>query len=162
MVRHPVPVTETVFQELFRLPRYNESECKHTIDFRVQAGGAWIMAKIMIVDDAAFMRTMLKDILLQGGHEVVAEASNGEEAIEHYRMFRPELVTMDITMPIMEGVQALREIRRIDPQARVIMCSAVGQRQMIVEAIQSGAKDFIVKPFQSFRVLDAVQRAMQA
>jgi len=120
------------------------------------------MAKIMIVDDAAFMRTMLKDILLQGGHEVVAEASNGEEAIEHYRMFRPELVTMDITMPIMEGVQALREIRRIDPQARVIMCSAVGQRQMIVEAIQSGAKDFIVKPFQSFRVLDAVQRAMQA
>lgn len=120
------------------------------------------MAKIMIVDDAAFLRAMLKEILVQGGHEVVVEASNGEEAIEQYRRFRPELVTMDITMPFMEGVQALQEIRRIDPEARVIMCSAVSQRQTIVEAFQSGAKDFIVKPFQSVRVLEAVQRATQS
>jgi len=118
------------------------------------------VAKIMIVDDAAFLRAMLKEILVQGGHEVITEASNGEEAIEKYKAFRPELVTMDITMPIMEGTQALQHIRKIDPEAKVIMCSALGQRQLILDAIRSGAKDFIVKPFQSGRVLEAVSRTM--
>ncbi len=118
------------------------------------------MAKIMVVDDAAFLRAMLKEILIQGGHEIIAEASNGEEAIDKYKTYRPELVTMDITMPIMEGTQALQEIRRLDPQARVIMCSALGQRQMILDAIHAGAKDFIVKPFQSSRVLEAVNRTL--
>lgn len=118
------------------------------------------MAKIMVVDDAAFLRAMLKEILVQGGHTVVAEASNGEEAIEKYRTFRPDLVTMDITMPVMEGVEALKEIRAIDPGAKVVMCSAIGQRQFVLDAIQSGAKDFIVKPFQSSRVLEAVNKAI--
>ncbi|WP_276353873.1 response regulator [Cohnella caldifontis] len=118
------------------------------------------MSSIMIVDDAAFLRAMLKEILVQGGHEVVTEASNGEEAVEKYKAFRPDLVTMDITMPVMEGLEALREIRKIDPKAKVVMCSAVGQRQLILDAIQSGAKDFIVKPFQSSRVLEAVNKAL--
>jgi two-component system chemotaxis response regulator CheY len=118
------------------------------------------MSTIMIVDDAAFLRAMLKEILVQGGHEVVAEASNGEEAIEKYQFLRPDLVTMDMTMPIMEGLEALREIRKLDPKARVVMCSALGQRQLILEAIQSGAKDFIVKPFQSSRVLDTINKAL--
>jgi two-component system chemotaxis response regulator CheY len=118
------------------------------------------MSTIMIVDDAAFLRAMLKEILEQGGHEVVAEASNGEEAIEKYDVLRPDLVTMDMTMPIMEGLEALREIRKLDPKARVVMCSALGQKQLILEAIQSGAKDFIMKPFQSSRVLDAVNKAL--
>jgi len=117
------------------------------------------MAKIMVVDDAAFLREMLKDILIKGGHEVLIEATNGEEAIEKYKTYRPDLVTMDITMPVMEGVQALQEIRKIDPQARVVMCSAMGQRHLILQAIKSGAKDFIVKPFQSSRVLEAVNKA---
>ena len=118
------------------------------------------MARIMIVDDAAFLRMMLKDILEQGGHEVICEASNGEEAVERYKTNRPDLVTMDITMPIMEGVEAVRQIRKLDPPANIVMCSAVGQKQLIIEAIQSGAKDFIVKPFHSTRVLEAVNKAI--
>ncbi|GAA3410430.1 response regulator [Paenibacillus hodogayensis] len=118
------------------------------------------MAKIMVVDDAAFMRLMLKQILEKGGHEVLCEAANGNEAVEKYRSFRPDLVTMDITMPEMEGVEALQHIRRADPEAKVIMCSAMGQQQRIVEAIRSGARDFIVKPFQASRVLEAVTKAM--
>jgi len=118
------------------------------------------MAKVMIVDDAAFLRAMLKEMLAQGGHDVIAEASNGEEAIEKYKLYRPDLVTMDITMPIMDGTDALVKIREIDPQAKVIMCSALGQRQMILSAIQAGARDFIIKPFQSSRVLEAIDRVM--
>ncbi|MBW5448297.1 response regulator [Cohnella sp. CFH 77786] len=118
------------------------------------------MARIMIVDDAAFLRAMLREILTQGGHEVVTEASDGEDAVEKYKTYRPDLVTMDITMPVMEGVEALKRIRGFDAAAKVIMCSAVGQRQMILEAIQNGAKDFIVKPFQSSRVLEAVNKAV--
>jgi two-component system chemotaxis response regulator CheY len=118
------------------------------------------MARIMVVDDAAFMRMMLKDILEKGGHHVICEAENGIEAVEKYKAYRPDLVTMDITMPEMEGVEALREIRQIDSAAKVIMCSAMGQQRMVVEAIQSGARDFIVKPFQGPRVLDAVAKAM--
>mgnify|MGYP001366547452 FL=1 len=116
------------------------------------------MAKIMVVDDTAFLRTMLKNILVQGGHEVIVEADNGEEAVQKYKAWRPDLVTMDITMPGMEGLEALKEIRKVDPQAKVVMCSAIGHREKILESIQYGAKDFIVKPFQSARVLEAVER----
>ena len=118
------------------------------------------LAKIMVVDDAAFLRAMLKDILVKGGHEVIVEAKDGLEAVEKYRALRPDLVTMDITMPVMEGVEAVKEIRKLDPRANIVMCSAMGQKDLIIQAIQSGAKDFIVKPFQSNRVLEAVNRAM--
>jgi len=116
------------------------------------------MARIMVVDDAAFLRTMLKNILVQGGHEVVAEAENGEEAVQKYKTWRPDVVTMDITLPGMEGLEALKEIRKLDPDAKVVMCSAIGHREKILESIQCGAKDFIVKPFQGARVLEAVNR----
>ncbi|WP_369417965.1 response regulator [Cohnella mopanensis] len=119
------------------------------------------MAKIMVVDDAAFLRAMLKDILVKAGHEVISEAANGEEAIERYRKLRPDLVTMDITMPIMEGVEAVKEIRKMDPTANIVMCSAIGQRNLIIEAIQSGAKDFIVKPFHASRVVEAINKAIE-
>jgi len=118
------------------------------------------MAKIMVVDDAAFMRQMLKHILEDGGHEVLCEAATGEEAVEKYKAYRPDLVTMDITMPVMEGIEALQLIRQSDPEAKVIMCTAMGQQRLIVEAIQSGARDFIVKPFQKSRVLEAVTKVM--
>ncbi|MBR0575982.1 response regulator [Proteiniclasticum sp. BAD-10] len=115
--------------------------------------------RIMIVDDAIFMRMKLKDILEKNGYEVVAEAQNGADAIEKYKSERPEIVTMDITMPEMDGIQALKGIKKIDPQARVVMCSAMGQQAMVMEAIQSGAVDFIVKPFETDRVLDALVKA---
>lgn len=118
------------------------------------------MAKIMVVDDAAFLRAMLKDILIKAGHEVVFEAANGREAVDKYRAYQPDLVTMDITMPIMEGIEAVKEIRKLDPMANIVMCSAMGQRNLIIEAIQSGAKDFIIKPFQANRVLEAVNKAI--
>lgn len=118
------------------------------------------MSKILVVDDAAFMRMMLKDILEKGGHEVVGEADNGQEAIEQYMSLRPELVTMDITMPVMEGIEALKHIRESDPHAKIIMCSAMGQQQMVLEAIQAGAKDFIVKPFERERVLKSIRKVM--
>ncbi|SES79382.1 response regulator [Anaerobranca gottschalkii] len=116
--------------------------------------------KIMIVDDAAFMRMMIKDILVKNGYEVVGEAANGVEAVEKYKELKPDLVTMDITMPEMDGVTALKEIKKIDPNAKVIMCSAMGQQAMVIDAIQSGAKDFIVKPFQNDRVIEAVRKAV--
>ncbi|WP_216855656.1 response regulator [Paenibacillus qinlingensis] len=118
------------------------------------------MAKILIVDDAAFMRMMLKDILTKGGHEVVGEAENGRVAIQKYQELKPDIVTMDITMPEMEGVEAVKEIRKKDANAKIVMCSAMGQQGMVVQAIQAGAKDFIVKPFQGDRVLDAIRRAI--
>jgi two-component system chemotaxis response regulator CheY len=117
------------------------------------------MAKrILITDDALFMRVTLKNILSGGGYEVVGEASNGVEAIELYKSLKPDIVTMDITMPEMDGIQALKEIRAFDANARVIMCTAMGQKNLVVEAIQSGAKDFIVKPFQPERVIEAVAK----
>lgn len=119
------------------------------------------MARILVVDDAAFMRQMLKVILEDGGHKVLGEAANGLQAVEMYKTYRPDIVTMDITMPEMEGIEALRLIRMADPGAKVIMCSAMGQQRLIVEAIQSGARDFIVKPFQSYRVLEAITKAME-
>ncbi len=118
------------------------------------------MPKILITDDAAFMRMMLKDILTQGGYEIVGEAANGVEACDLYKQLKPDLVTMDITMPQMDGITALKEIMKEDPDAKVVMCSAMGQQAMVIEAIQSGAKDFIVKPFQAQRVLEAVKKLL--
>ena len=118
-------------------------------------------ATIMIVDDAAFMRMMLKDILTKNGFTVVGEAENGAVAVEKYMELQPDLTTMDITMPEMDGLQALKEIRKRDSKARVIMCSAMGQQSMVIEAIQSGAKDFVVKPFQPERVIEAITKALK-
>ena len=119
------------------------------------------MAKnILICDDAAFMRMMIKDILTKNGYNVVGEAENGAKAIEKYNETKPDLVLMDITMPEMDGIQALKKIKESDPKAMVIMCSAMGQQAMVIEPIQSGAKDFIVKPFQADRVLEAVKKVV--
>ncbi|ANQ53862.1 chemotaxis protein CheY [Thermosipho sp. 1063] len=114
--------------------------------------------RILIVDDAAFMRMMLKDIIAKAGHEVVGEAANGKEAVEKYKELKPDIVTMDITMPEMNGIEAIKEIKKIDPNATIIVCSAMGQQAMVIEAIQAGAKDFIVKPFQAARVIEAIQK----
>jgi two-component system chemotaxis response regulator CheY len=116
--------------------------------------------KIMIVDDAAFMRMMIKDILTKNGYEVVAEAADGAQAVEKYREHQPDLVTMDITMPEMDGIAALKAIKEINANAKVIMCSAMGQQAMVIDAIQAGAKDFIVKPFQADRVLEAIGKTL--
>lgn len=116
--------------------------------------------KVLIVDDAAFMRMMLKDILTKNGYEVVREAENGAKAVEKYGELKPDLVTMDITMPEMDGISALKNIRSIDSNAKVVMCSAMGQQAMVIEAIQAGARDFIVKPFQADRVLEAVKKVI--
>ena len=119
------------------------------------------MAKnILICDDAAFMRMMIKDILTKNGYNVVGEAENGLKAVEKYTETKPDLVLMDITMPEMDGIQALKKIKELDPGATVIMCSAMGQQAMVIESIQSGAKDFIVKPFQQDRVLEAVRKVV--
>ena len=116
------------------------------------------MAKILIVDDAAFMRMMIKDILTKNGYEVVAEAADGVEAVELYKSHQPDLVTMDITMPEMDGIEAVKQIKAVNPAAKVIMCSAMGQQSMVMDAIKAGANDFIVKPFQADRVLEAVKK----
>ncbi|OAS83326.1 MULTISPECIES: response regulator [Metabacillus] len=116
--------------------------------------------KIMIVDDAAFMRMMIKDILTKNGYEVVAEAADGAQAVEKYKEHQPDLVTMDITMPEMDGIAALKAIKEINVNAKVIMCSAMGQQAMVIDAIQAGAKDFIVKPFQADRVLEAIGKTL--
>lgn len=116
--------------------------------------------RILVVDDAAFMRMMIKDILSKNGYNVVGEAENGSIAVERYFELRPDLVTMDITMPEMDGISAVREIKKRDAAAKVIMCSAMGQQAMVIDAIQAGAKDFIVKPFQPERVLEAVGKAL--
>lgn len=119
------------------------------------------MAKrILVVDDAAFMRMMIKDILIKNGYEVCAEAENGAKALERYSEFRPDLVIMDITMPEVSGIEALKAIKSLDKDAKVIMCSAMGQQAMVVEAIHAGARDFIVKPFQADRIKEAVKKAI--
>lgn len=115
---------------------------------------------ILIVDDAAFMRINLKNILEKAGYEVIGEAENGKDAIRKYKDLEPELVTMDITMPEMDGIEAVKEIRGIDSSANIIMCSAMGQQSMVVEAIEAGAQDFIVKPFEDDRVIEAVEKAI--
>ena len=117
------------------------------------------MAKnILICDDAAFMRMMIKDILTKNGYNIVGEAENGAKAVEKYAELKPDLVLMDITMPEMDGIEALKKIKAAN--ASIIMCSAMGQQAMVIESIQSGAKDFIVKPFQADRVLEAVQKVV--
>lgn len=116
--------------------------------------------KILIVDDAAFMRMMIKDILTKDGYEIVGEAENGNMAVEMYKTFQPDVVTMDITMPELDGLGALKKIRELDGEARVIMCTAMGQQTMVIDAIKSGAKDFIVKPFQREQVIAAVEKAL--
>lgn len=118
-------------------------------------------AKILIVDDAIFMRRMLGDILKEAGHEIVGEAVNGREAIEKYRKVRPDVVTMDIIMPEMGGIEAVKDIISNDKAAKILMVSAMGQQQLVVEAIQAGAKDFIVKPFEASRVITAVERILE-
>lgn len=118
------------------------------------------MAKVLIVDDAAFMRMMIKDILEKNGFQVVGEASNGIKAVELYKKEKPDVVTMDITMPDMDGIEAVKQIKAADPNAKVIMCSAMGQQSMVMDAIRAGARDFIVKPFQADRVLEAIRKAL--
>jgi two-component system chemotaxis response regulator CheY len=116
--------------------------------------------KVLIVDDAAFMRMMLRDILAKNGFEVVGEADNGKVAVQMYNELKPDVVTMDITMPEMDGIAAVKEIKAADPNAKVVMVSAMGQQAMVIEAIRAGAADFIVKPFQPDRVLEALGKAL--
>lgn len=118
------------------------------------------MANVLIVDDAAFMRMMIRNILERNGYEVKGEATNGVEAVEQYQALHPDVVTMDITMPEKDGLQALKEIRSIDSQAKVVMASAMGQQAMVIEAIQSGAVDFLVKPFDEQRVVQALKKVV--
>ena len=115
---------------------------------------------VLVCDDAVFMRTMIGDILTQAGLDVVGEAESGQEAVTKFKELKPDLVTMDIIMPEMGGIEAVRAIMSFDPQARVLMCSAMGQQALVAEAIEAGAKDFVVKPFQPSRVLEAVQRVL--
>ncbi|XXM71799.1 response regulator [Lysinibacillus sphaericus] len=118
------------------------------------------MATILVVDDAKFMRMTLGNMLTSSGHTVVGEAENGAEGVQMYAELQPDLVTMDITMPVMDGIEALKAILSQYPKAKVIMCSAMGQQRIVVEAIESGAKDFIVKPFDEVRVVDAIKRVL--
>jgi two-component system chemotaxis response regulator CheY len=117
-------------------------------------------AKVLIVDDAAFMRMMIKDILEKNGFEVIGEANNGLKAVELYKKEKPDVVTMDITMPDMDGIEAVKAIKSFDPGAKIIMCSAMGQQTMVMDAIRAGARDFIVKPFQPDRVLEAIRKVV--
>lgn len=115
---------------------------------------------VLVVDDALFMRMMIKDILSKDGFVVVGEAENGAEAVEKYANLKPDLVTMDIVMPEMDGIEAVRSIIKIDPGAKVLMCSAMGQQPLVVEALEAGARDFIIKPFQPAKVVEAVRKAL--
>ncbi|MDP3937034.1 MAG: response regulator [Deltaproteobacteria bacterium] len=117
--------------------------------------------RVLVADDALFMREMIKDILRQGGFDVVGEASNGNEALEKYRQLMPDITTMDIVMPLKSGIEALREIRKEHGDAKVVMISALGQDSLVIEALEAGAKDFIVKPFQAEKVLEVVKKVSQ-
>jgi len=116
--------------------------------------------RVLIVDDAIFMRNMIKDIFAAGGFEIVGEAANGLEALEKYKELRPDLTTMDIVMPFKSGIEATREIVKLDPQAVIVMCSALGQESLVMEAIEAGASDFIVKPFKAEDVLSVVKKVL--
>ncbi|MFD1360419.1 response regulator [Lentibacillus salinarum] len=118
------------------------------------------MATILVTDDAAFMRMQLKDNLTKLGHEVVGEAENGKDAVEKCQELEPELVTMDITMPEMDGVEAVKEIKKINSDVKIIMCSAMGQQSMVLDAIKAGAADFIVKPFNAERIKEALDKVL--
>ena len=114
--------------------------------------------KILVVDDASFVRMALGQILMEDGHEIVGEAADGVEAIEKYKLLKPDLVTMDITMPVMGGIDSLKGIIQFDPNAKVIMCSAMGQQEFVFQAIEAGALDFIVKPFDKERIKEAIRK----
>jgi two-component system, chemotaxis family, chemotaxis protein CheY len=118
------------------------------------------MARVLVVDDAVFMRKVVSDALASGGHEVIGEASNGVEAVDRYRELRPDVVTLDITMPEKTGLEALPEIIAIDPNAKVLMCSALGQESKVIEALKLGAKNFVVKPFKPDVLLEAVDKVL--
>lgn len=117
--------------------------------------------KVLVVDDAVFMRTVLKKMLEEEGMEIVGEAGNGEDAILKAKELKPDVITLDITMPVMDGLVALEKILEVSPNSRVIMCSAMGQQAMVVDAIKAGAKDFVVKPFQKPRVIEAIENALK-
>lgn len=114
------------------------------------------MAKILICDDAMFMRQTLRRIVQEAGHSVIAEAADGAECIEMYQMFHPDIILMDITMPDMDGIEATQKIMAVDKNAKIVMVSAMGQQQMVFAAIAAGAKDFIVKPFEAQRIIDCI------
>lgn len=118
------------------------------------------MARVLVVDDAAFMRMMLTNMLTKGGHEVIGQAENGKQAVELYSSLLPDLVTMDITMPEMDGLEALKLIMGKDANAKIVMCSAMGQQAMVLDAVKSGAKDFIVKPFEETKILETVNKVV--
>lgn len=118
------------------------------------------MARILVTDDAAFMRMQLKDMLTKLGHEVVGEAANGAESVQLNEELNPDLITMDITMPEMSGIEAVKEIRKTDQDVKIIMCSAMGQQGMVLEAIQAGAQDFIVKPFNAERIAESLKKVL--
>jgi len=120
------------------------------------------LARVLIVDDAAFMRMMLRDILEKMGHEVVGEATNGQEAVDAYRRLKPDLVTMDIIMPDVMGIEAVKGIMKENPQAKIVMVSALGQQAMVKEAIESGARDFVIKPFQEANVIKTIENVLEA
>lgn len=119
------------------------------------------MAKILIADDAIFMRITLKNLLTDHGFEVVAEAENGAEAVDLYKAHNPDIVTMDITMPQMDGLTAVRKIMEFNPKAKIIIVSAMGQHALVTDALLAGAKDFIVKPFNTQRVVDSINKVMK-
>lgn len=117
--------------------------------------------RVLIVDDAMFMRRMLSDILEKGGHTICGEAASGKEAVERYQELKPDLVTMDIIMPDMSGIEAVKEIKKADPEAKILMVSAMGQQALVLEAVQAGALDYVVKPFQPSRVLESIDRVFK-
>ena len=119
------------------------------------------MKKVLIVDDTKFMRNILRNILKKKDMEVVGEAVNGKDAVDKFKELKPDLVTMDIVMPEMDGIEAVKKIVAIEPDAKILMCSAMGQQAMVIEAIQAGAKDFVIKPFQPTRVMEAIDRTFQ-
>jgi two-component system chemotaxis response regulator CheY len=119
------------------------------------------MPGILIVDDAAFMRMMIKDILSKNGYTIAGEAENGIKAVEKFKETNPDLIIMDITMPEMDGIQAVKQIMSLDSSTKIIMCSAMGQQAMVIESIQAGARDFIVKPFQAERILEAIKKVLK-
>lgn len=118
--------------------------------------------KILVCDDADFMRTLIKDVLTKGGYDIAGEAVNGVDAVEKYKALKPDLVTMDIVMPLKSGIDALKEIIAYDAKAKVVMCSALGQEILVMDAIEAGAKDFIVKPFTDENVLEVIAKVLKS
>jgi two-component system chemotaxis response regulator CheY len=117
--------------------------------------------QVLITDDTAFMRMTLRNILEKNGYQVVGEAEDGQVAVDKYRELRPDLVTMDITMPRMDGITAIKKIKEFDSQAKIVVCSAMGQKSLVIEALNAGARDFIVKPFQAERIINALQKIVE-